>query len=99
MQGEGEYTWSDGRSYKGSWKNNKMNGTGLYKWPDGRKYEGEYENDMKHGKGVYTWHDGRNGCSYREVRRGHEDGSVHGPHGTTPMRLPRGLSRRPKPSR
>jgi len=28
IHGYGVYEWSDGRVYKGNWKQNKMNGTG-----------------------------------------------------------------------
>jgi len=51
----GVYNWSDGRIYKGEWKNNKMEGTGEFKWPDGRKYEGQYVDDKKEGDGTFYW--------------------------------------------
>jgi hypothetical protein len=38
--GEGEYTWSDGRYYKGEWFGSKMNGKGIFTWPEGKKYIG-----------------------------------------------------------
>jgi hypothetical protein len=31
--GKGVYTWADGRTYKGEWKNNKMDGQGEFTWP------------------------------------------------------------------
>ena len=36
----GEYTWADGRKYRGQWLNNKMHGEGEYIWPDGKSYKG-----------------------------------------------------------
>ena len=42
MHGEGEYTWGDGRMYKGSYLNDKKHGFGEYTWNDGRKYIGNY---------------------------------------------------------
>lgn len=51
----GTYNWPDGRFYKGSWKDNKMDGKGVFTWPDGRKYDGEYFQDLKHGMGVFRW--------------------------------------------
>ena len=36
----GRYQWSDGRTYNGDWKNNKMDGKGEFSWADGRKYIG-----------------------------------------------------------
>ncbi len=51
----GVYKWSDGRSYEGEWKNNKMDGKGDFSWADGRKYAGEYIDDKKQGYGVFEW--------------------------------------------
>jgi len=53
------YTWNDGRTFKGEWKNNCMHGKGVYTWPNGKKYDGDYRDDKKDGQGVYTWPDGR----------------------------------------
>lgn len=55
----GVYNWSDGREYRGSWKNNKMEGQGIFQWPDGRQYEGNYVDDKKEGHGTFHWPDGR----------------------------------------
>jgi hypothetical protein len=55
----GIYSWLDGRSYRGEWKDNNMDGYGIYKWNDGRVYQGEYRDDKKHGYGIYKWNDGR----------------------------------------
>ena len=55
----GVYNWSDGREYKGLWKNNKMEGHGVFEWPDGRKYDGNYIDDKKSGQGTFHWPDGR----------------------------------------
>lgn len=41
------YVWSDGRTYTGEWKDNKMHGHGEFKWLDGRSYTGYYINDKK----------------------------------------------------
>lgn len=38
--GDGEYTWADGRKYKGKWANNKMHGEGIFTWPDNKIYKG-----------------------------------------------------------
>ncbi len=43
MHGQGTYSWADGRRYKGSWENNKMEGYGVFTWKDGRIYEGEFK--------------------------------------------------------
>lgn len=51
----GFYTWPDGRTYEGQWKDNMMNGQGIFKWKDGKKYIGEYIADKKHGYGEFFW--------------------------------------------
>jgi hypothetical protein len=35
ISGLGIYTWLDGRSFKGEWKENNMEGFGKYTWGDG----------------------------------------------------------------
>jgi hypothetical protein len=40
MDGVGIYTWSDGRVYKGEYKDDKKHGYGEYSWADGRVYCG-----------------------------------------------------------
>ena len=56
---QGHYTWNDGRSYAGEWKDNEMEGFGVYLWPDGKRYEGYFVDDKKHGYGIYSWADKR----------------------------------------
>lgn len=51
----GTYTWTDNRSFKGDWKDNRMHGRGKFLWGNGRKYVGEYTEDKKHGFGVFSW--------------------------------------------
>lgn len=51
----GLYKWSDGRTYDGEWRNNKMDGHGEFFWADGRKYKGAYVDDKKQGYGVFEW--------------------------------------------
>lgn len=69
--GTGLYTWLDGRSYVGHWKENNMEGIGIYKWSDGRSYEGEYVDDKKHGYGIYRWADGRAYAGYWNLGKQH----------------------------
>ena len=69
MDGEGVFTWQDGRIYKGDYKDDKKEGLGVFSWPDGRKYDGEWSQGKQHGKGLYTkangdikygeWRDGK----------------------------------------
>lgn len=32
FNGKGDYAWSDGRIYQGTWKNGKMHGEGSFTW-------------------------------------------------------------------
>jgi hypothetical protein len=59
MNGEGEFTWADGKYYIGSWDNNMMHGKGTYEYADGKKYEGEFVYDQKSGNGILYFPDGR----------------------------------------
>ena len=56
--GQGTYTWSDGRKYVGGWKDGKRNGQGTFTFPNGDKYVGEYK-DGKTWKGTTYDKDGK----------------------------------------
>jgi len=43
MHGEGEMTYEDGRSYKGSYEFDKKHGYGIYCW-ENKTYEGYWAN-------------------------------------------------------
>jgi len=53
MDGEGTFTWPDGRQYIGNYKDDKKEGQGLFIWGDGRKYKGNWKNGKQHGEGEY----------------------------------------------
>ena len=53
MERMGVYTWSDGRSYLGEYKDDKKHGYGIYKWNDGRLYLGNWMRGKQHGLGIY----------------------------------------------
>jgi hypothetical protein len=55
----GTYTWPDGGTYVGEWRDGQPNGKGTYTWPDGGRYVGEYQDGQRNGKGTYTAPDGR----------------------------------------
>lgn len=42
MDGQGTFTWPDGKSYVGGYVANKKHGFGLYTYKDGSTYEGEF---------------------------------------------------------
>lgn len=55
MSGEGVYRWSDGRQYKGQYKNGLKDGFGEYVWVDGRIYTGEWKDGKRHGVGILIY--------------------------------------------
>jgi hypothetical protein len=55
----GTYTWYDGSSYEGAWKDNQKTGMATYLDANGDKYVGEWKNNRRSGEGVYRWADGR----------------------------------------
>ena len=43
MEGQGLFTWEDGRKHTGGYLDDKKHGYGVFEWPDGRKYIGMWE--------------------------------------------------------
>ena len=43
-EGQGTYTFSDGKKYTGSFKNGKMHGPGILTSSSGNTYEGKWKN-------------------------------------------------------
>ena len=69
----GTYKWADGRTYKGTWQDDKMHGKlCTYVWPDGKSYLGDFEKGLKNGYGEFTWASGK-------VYKGNwVNGKIHG---------------------
>ena len=63
-EGLGKFTFSDGDTYEGEFKDWDMNGQGTYTWSDGRKYEGEFK-DNKRWNG--TQYDKNGNIDYKVV--------------------------------
>ena len=57
--GQGTYTWSDGRKCVGEYKDGKPNGQGIFTDPNGTMYVGKYKDGKKHGQGTYIKPEGR----------------------------------------
>ena len=77
----GSFTWPDGESYVGEYRNNARDGRGTYTWPDGRRYVGEYRANKAHGQGTYTSPTlGRYEGEFREDKR-HGRGTQTSPDG------------------
>lgn len=52
MEGEGRYSFADGRLYTGQWSQGRMSGQGEMRWPSGARYEGSWKEDKQHGEGI-----------------------------------------------
>jgi len=52
--GQGTYTFPDGKKYVGKWKDGKYNGEGIFTRPSGTKYVGEFKDGEKNGQGILT---------------------------------------------
>jgi hypothetical protein len=48
------YTYSDGATYEGEWKDGKRHGQGIWIRMDGMQYEGEWKDDKPNGQGALT---------------------------------------------
>lgn len=57
--GQGTYTFSDGRKYVGEWKDGKRHGYGTMTSPDGSKYVGKWKDDKRDGQGTIIYPDGK----------------------------------------
>lgn len=55
MNGYGEYSWKDGRFYKGNYLNGEKDGFGIYRWADSRLYIGYWKNGKQDGFGKYVF--------------------------------------------
>jgi len=80
--GEGTYSFSDGRRYVGQFMQGDMHGHGSMAFTDGAEYQGGFQRGQKHGMGSFRWADGR---KYVGIwRMGHTDGKgvVVEPDGT-----------------
>ena len=52
--GQGTYTFPDGKKYVGKWKDGKYNGEGIFTRPIGSKYVGEFKDGERNGQGIST---------------------------------------------
>ena len=74
--GQGTYTFNDGRKYVGNWIDGEQNGQGTLTSPNGEKYEGEWKDGLPNGKGVFTF--GKGEWEGDKYIREHKDGEKHG---------------------
>ena len=54
----GTYTYDNGDTYIGEWRDDKSHGQGTYTWASGEKYVGEWKDDKRNGQGTNTLADG-----------------------------------------
>ena len=57
--GQGTFTYPDGREYIGEWKDGKKHGYGTMTSPDGSKYVGKWKDDKRDGQGTIIYPDGK----------------------------------------
>lgn len=48
---DSKFTWPDGRTYEGGYKDDKKHGWGVFKWPSGKEYRGYWHEGKQHGNG------------------------------------------------
>eukprot|EP00435_Cladocopium_sp_Y103_P050053 s137_g15.t1 len=54
LRKKGKMCYSNGETYFGEWKADRMKGRGVYSWPSGAKFNGWLEDTKKFGKGTFT---------------------------------------------
>jgi hypothetical protein len=57
-EGKGVMKYHSGRTYEGTWSEDRRTGEGYEMFENGNIYKGSFEKGRAHGKGVYTWHTG-----------------------------------------
>lgn len=53
--GQGIYTWPNGDTYNGQWKQGKMEGQGTLRYHGGEQYTGSFSNNKRDGSGTMKW--------------------------------------------
>lgn len=51
MNGDGVYSWLDGKKYQGGYIDGVKNGHGEMTWPNGKIYRGNWVKGVQSGKG------------------------------------------------
>ena len=70
--GQGTFTFPDGRKYIGEFKDGRSNGQGTSTFPNGTKYVGEFKDGRSNGQGTFTF---PNGTKYvGEFKDGKQNG-------------------------
>jgi uncharacterized caspase-like protein len=82
-QGEGVYTYKDGRSYTGAWQDDKRHGQGTMAFPNGDKYVGEFAEGLFHGQGTYTLSNGQQYTGTWKEGKQNGKGTLTYPNGDT----------------
>jgi hypothetical protein len=80
--GQGTFTFPDGRKYIGEYKDGKWNGQGTFTFPDGRKYIGEFKDGRSNGQGTSTFPNGTKYVGEFKDGRSNGQGTFTFPNGT-----------------
>ena len=57
-EGLGKFTFPDGDTYEGEFKDGERTGQGTFYYTDGSVYVGEFKDGKEHGQGTYIWSNG-----------------------------------------
>ena len=64
MNGKGTWTFSNGETYDGDFKDGYAHGKGMYTYPDGGKCEGDFKDGYRHGRVSYADSNGKTEISW-----------------------------------
>ena len=77
----GTYTYANGGTYTGEWKDNSLHGHGTLTFPNGDKYVGEFKEGKQHGQGTFTYADGQTYVGEWKDSKRHGQGTFTWPDG------------------
>ncbi|MBF0553355.1 MAG: DnaJ domain-containing protein [Nitrospirae bacterium] len=77
------FTWADGTTYLGEFKDGMPNGQGVLSYHSGWKYAGEFRSGMPHGEGTLTYPNGTIYAGQWKDGKKNGHGTLTHPNGTT----------------
>jgi hypothetical protein len=78
QNGQGTFTWADGRKYIGEYKDDKRHGQGTLIFSNGDKYVGEWKKGKRNGFGTMFFSDGEKYVGEWKDNQRHGQGTVTG---------------------
>ena len=80
--GQGTFTFPDGRKYIGEFKDGRSNGQGTSTFPDDKKYVGEFKDGRSNGQGTFTFPNGTKYVGGFKVGKQNGQGTLTYPNGS-----------------